>query len=367
LQRAAEPVIIVASSEFTLKSSPVRRTLEQRLIDDLRFSLSNQGEESSRVERDAARLVIHGVRQTAASALTCSRVFGVAYAAPAFLVHASMKEVTRILVNLALEGLSEGGSFAIRAHRSTPGKLSRREVELSGGTEVLRALSDRGGRVDLDQPDLTLYVDLVGDWAYVYKEKMEGPGGLPLSSQWKMLAVLDSGPLTILAAYAMMRRGCMVQLFIPTSHTVRSLAAETQLTLAKKLAQLVARPGYKAFTLNLDQLLGEGKSVTSLGGWKQLARAAAIKFAKKKRFRGVILADIEGRLEAAIPYRYSEVELPIIHPLLGLERADIDQLSRLVGLEAEVAQGESSIEGRQIEGDYLDSSDLPQLVHEISF
>jgi thiamine biosynthesis protein ThiI len=367
LLRAAEPVILVASSEFTLKSSPVRRTLEQRLIDDLRFSLASEGEDGSRVERDAARLVIHGVRQTAASALTCSRVFGVAYAAPAFLVQASMKEVTGILVDLALEGLGEGGSFAIRAHRSTPGKLSRRDVELSGGTEVLRALKNRGVRVDLGQPDLTLFVDLVGDWAYVYKEKLEGPGGLPLSSQWKMLAVLDSGPLTILAAYAMMRRGCMVQLFIPTSNTLKSLAAETQLTLAKKLAQLVARPGYKAFTLNLDQLLGEGKSLTSLGRSKQLARAAAIKFAKKKRFKGVILADIEGRLEVAMPYRYSEVEIPIIHPLLGLERADISELSRLVGLDVEVAQGEAPIEGRQIEGDCLDSSGLPLLVHEISF
>jgi thiamine biosynthesis protein ThiI len=291
-------------------------------------------------------------------------VFGVAYAAPAYLVQAVKEEVIRIIVDLASQSLAEGGSFAIRAHRSTPGKLSRRDVELSGGTEVLRALKDRGVRVDLGQPDLTLYVDLVGDWAYVYKEKMEGPGGLPLSSQWKMLAVLDSGPLTILAAYAMMRRGCMVQLFIPTSSSVKSLATETQLTLAKKLAHLVARPGYKAFTLNLDQLLRE--SVTDLAKLKQLARAAAIQFAKKKRFKGVILADIEGRLEDTMPYRYSEVELPIIHPLLGLDRTDIDQMSKLVGLEAEVAQGESSIEGRQISGDPLDSY-LPELVREISF
>ena len=356
-----------ASSEFTLKSSPVRRTLEQRLVDDLKFSLASEGIEGSRVEKDAARFVIHGVRETASSALTCSRVFGVAYAAPALLLPANLEEITRTLVDLALRSLGEGGSFAIRAHRSTPGKLSRRAVELSGGTEVLHALKDRSVRVDLDQPDLTLYVDLVGDWAYVYKEKMEGPGGLPLSSKWKMLAVLDSGPLTICSAYMMMRRGCMVQLFVPTSNILKSYSPDPQLALAKKLAQLVARPGYKAFTLDFDQLLGEQRSVASLEESKQLIRAAAIDFAKKKRFKGVILADLEGRLEAAMPYRYSEVELPIIHPLLGLDQEDIDQLGRLIGLEIEHRQEDKRTLERPLNGNYLTSVNLPLLVHEVSF
>jgi len=367
LQGTAEPVIVIASSEFTLKSSPVRRTLEQRLIDDLRFSLASQGETGSRVERDAARLIVHGVRETVASALTCSRVFGVAYAAPALLVRANVEEVTSALMTLAMHGLGEGGSFAIRAHRSTPGALSRRSVELSGGSEVLRALKDRGVRVDLNHPDLTLYVDLVGEWAYVYNEKLEGPGGLPLSSQWKMLAVLDSGPLTILAAYAMMRRGCMVQLFIPTSNTLKSFGEDAQLALAKTLGRLVARPGYKAFTLNLDRLLGDRKSITSLVHSRQLVRAAAIAFAKKKRFRGVVLADIEGRLEATMPYCYSQVDIPIVQPLLGLEHEDIDQLSRLVGLKVEsVPDDRLSIE-RPLQEEYSASSDLDVLVQEVSF
>ena len=367
MEGTAEPVILVASSEFTLKSSPVRRTLEQRLVDDLRFSLASEGVEGSRVEKDAARLVIHGVRETASSALTCSRVFGVAYAAPAFLLPANMEGITKTLVDLALQGLRDEGSFAIRAHRSTPGKLSRRSVELSGGTEVLRALKDRRVRVDLSQPDLTLYVDLVGDWAYVYKEKLEGPGGLPLSSQWKMLAVLDSGPLTVISAYTMMRRGCMVQLFIPTSNTLKSYDPETQLALAKKLAQLVARPGYKAFTLDIDQLLGARTSILGLEESKQIIRAAAINFAKKKRFKGVILADLEGRLEAAKPYRYSEVELPIIHPLLGLEQDDIDQLGRQVGLEIEHSAREKSTIERPLDANWPDSSNLLSLVQEVSF
>jgi len=345
-----------------LKSSPVRRTLEQRLIDDLRFSLASQGETGARVERDAARLVVHGTSETAISALTCSRVFGVAYAAPALLIPASMDQVTSTLVSLASQGLEEGGSFAIQAHRSTPGALPRRAVELSGGAEVLRALNDRGVKVDLSNPDVRLYVDLIGDWAYVYKEKLVGPGGLPLSSQWKMLAVLDSGPLTILAAYSMMRRGCMVQLFIPTSKMIKSFGEDTQLPLAMRLGQLVARPGYRAFKLDLDKLSGNDVPDT-----RRLVRAAAIEFAKKKRFRGVILADVNGKLEGTTQYRYSAVEIPIIQPLLGLQHEDIDQLSSLVGLKVQADIEEfSSIEG-PIKEDPHPLPDVELLVQEVSF
>ena len=367
MQDSAEQVVIVASSEFTLKSYPVRRTLEQRLVDDLRFSLANEGEQNAHIERDAARLVVHGARQAVQSALTCSRVFGVAYAAPAFLVHAGLDDVIRVLVALASETLGEGDSFAIRAHRSTSGALSRREVELSGGTEVLHALKDRGVSVDLENPTATFFVDLVGEWAYIYKEKIEGPGGLPMSSQWKMLAVLDSGPLTILAAYAMMRRGCMVQLFIPTSKTVSSVDEVTQLELAKKLAQLVARPGYRAFTVDLDDVLGTERKVRDLTDFKQLSRDIAINFAKKKRFRGIILADMEGNLESVMSYRYSTAELPIIHPLVGMDRDDINQLSRLVGINPDFRQVQSLIEERKTGEDFLSSIDLSTVVHEVSF
>jgi len=367
LQDSAEQVVLVASSEFTLKSYPVRRTLEQRLVDDLRFALANEGERDAHIERDAARLVVHGARQTTKSALTCSRVFGVAYAAPALLLPAKLEDVVRVLVDLASETLLENDSFAIRAHRSTPGTLSRREVELSGGTEVLRALKGRSISVDLEHPTLTIFVDLVGDWAYVYEKKIEGPGGLPLSSQWKMLAVLDSGPLTILAAYAMMRRGCMVQLFIPTSKILSSVTADIQLALARKLAQLVARPGYKAYTVDLDEVLGGQRRVRDLRDFKQLSRDMAISFAKKKRFRGIILADAEGNLDSLMSYRYSATELPIIHPLLGMERDDIDNLSRLVGISPEFRQDRSLIEERRTVEGSSSSIDFSAVVREVSF
>ena len=89
-----EPVVIVASAEFTLKSSPVRRTLEQRLIDDLPVALSRAGFHGFTVEkygevRGSWPLRIRlGIR-----CQILHKVFGVAYAAPASLLPPSMHAV----------------------------------------------------------------------------------------------------------------------------------------------------------------------------------------------------------------------------------------------------------------------------------
>lgn len=334
MSHLSEPVVLVASAEFTLKSSPVRRTLEQRLIDDLRFTLAHNGFEGFRVGKDAARLVIHGIQETKVAAESCSKVFGVAYAAPALLLPASMETVTQSIVNLAIEELQTGQTFAVRAHRSSLSPLSRRDIELKGGSEVLHALKDKSVSVDLGHPDVTFHVDLAVDGAYLYFKKLQGPGGLPLSSQWKMLAVLDSGPLTLLAACAMMRRGCLVELFIPISNTNPSFAKESQLNLAQQLRRLVTRAAYRAFTLDLDRMVenGVGEKRIRFLSPRSLIRSVAVEFAKQKRFKGLIFADIAGEIGMDNLLGGAGQDLPVFTPLIGFDREDLADLARLVGI-----------------------------------
>jgi thiamine biosynthesis protein ThiI len=336
----------------------------------LKFALTRASFDGFRIEKDAARLVVLGAKGPGNPAIPCSSVFGVAYAAPAqLLINASLKDVTGAIVGLAQQRLQTGQSFAVRAHRSTPGGISRRDVEVNGGAEVLHFMRQQGVMVDLDNPGLTFYVDLVGEDAYVYCERLQGPGGLPLSSQWKMLAVLDSGPLSILASYAMMRRGCVVELFIPISGMINGLAARTQLNLALRLDRLVTRPNYKAFTLEIDGLLEKSsKDVhVSSGEWRQLVRSLAVRFAKEKRFRALVLGDVSGNLGAAT---VAKAELPVFYPLLGLEREDLAELSTLAGVSNGELKPDEELECSltRVHGRKLGfTAEFGDLVHEVKF
>jgi thiamine biosynthesis protein ThiI len=299
-------------------------------VDDIRSTLTRSGFSGFSIEKHAARLVIRGIADPEAAARCCAKVFGVVYAAPATLLPASMNEVTEAITRVAEKNLGTGQSFAIRAHRSQPSPLSRREVEVQGGSVVLSALQNRTVKVDLKHPDLTILVDLAGDRAYVYRDKLAGPGGLPLSSQWKMLGVLDSGPLSILAAYTMMRRGCLVELLIPISQKKALFQKERQLRYAKALGERVARPNYKAFILDFDaQTHGR---IDELAGaeCRQLARTMAMRLAEVKKFRGLVFSDVVGQISADSRLRVTT--LPVFTPLIGMDRGDLLELCEMTGV-----------------------------------
>jgi adenylyl- and sulfurtransferase ThiI len=144
-----------------------------------------------------------------------------------------------------------------------------------------------------------------------------------------MLAVLDSGPLTILAAYTMMRRGCMVELLIPSSKATEYFNKERQLQLAAKLRSLVTRSAYKAFIINMDSCS------TEYAYAKSRIRNVALQVAKENRFRGVIFSDITGDLNL-LSLRDQTAENSMrpaaFYPLLAFGIADLLELGRSVGI-----------------------------------
>jgi len=334
-ESSREPVVLVSSAEFVLKSSPVRRTLEQRLIDDLKFALRKTGFGNFRIEKAAGRIIIKGIENKSSAAIICSKVFGVAYASPATKVVGLFEDIAEVIVQAAGEVILPNQSFAIRCHRSSPSAISTRDVEINGGSKVLRAFHKINVRVNLKHPDVLIAVDLSGENAYVYSTKIPGPGGLPLSSQWKMLAVLDSGPLSLFAAYVMMRRGCLVQLLIPFSTLNGHLSLKRQLILARKLRSFVTRENYRAFVTEIDQLPYVHR---------QLVRIMSLDIARKRRFKGVVFADVTGPISpsASLHYKSKVLDSPIFQPLIGFDRDDLVELCRVFEIEWEEVESELS-------------------------
>ena len=319
-----EQVVLVSSAEFVLKSSPVRRSLEQRLVDDLRFALRNANIQNFTTDRVASRIIVGGINDALTTARVIAKIFGVAYAIPATRIEGSMESLLIAIRQRAAENLTFGQSFAIRCHGSARSAISSRDVEKEAGSQILKALADRKIRVNLGHPDLLLSVDLASQYAYLYTNRLPGPGGLPLSSQWKMLGLLDS-PLSLFAAYVMMRRGCLTQFLIPCSTTDTRFQTDRQLALARKLRQFVTREKYPGFILELDKM-----SQTT-----NLIRRIVLEFASKQRFRGVVYADVGGSIafDASISERARELRLPIFQPLMGLDETDLDKLGQVLGVD----------------------------------
>src|SRR3989304_2506243 len=80
-----------------------------------------------------------------------------------------------------------GGSSAIRARRSGPHTYSSQDLATLLGRRIQEAVP--GARVDLSSPEVEVRVEVRENKAYVFDKVVDGPGGLPLGSQGRAVAL----------------------------------------------------------------------------------------------------------------------------------------------------------------------------------
>lgn len=199
--------VLVRFGEVGIKSAPVRRQMLERLRGNLDAALLRAGVEGGAV-RAGSRLWVRGP-EPERLAEVARRAFGVVSVSPALQVDSQMGALVSAAVAAALA--ESWQSFAVRARREGEHPFTSRDIAVQVGSRVLEAAQATGrvARVDLDEPDLELHVEVRDARAYVYTRVLEGPGGLPLGSQGRV-AVLLSDTASALAAWSMMRRGCDV-------------------------------------------------------------------------------------------------------------------------------------------------------------
>jgi len=101
------------------------------------------------------------------------------------------------------------GPFAVRARRTGTHPYTSMELAARIGADIVEK---HELKVDLTNPKDVLYVEVRGNQAYLYTDKIDGLGGYPLGSQKQLAAVIDDDN-GLAAAWMMMRRGCPVVAF----------------------------------------------------------------------------------------------------------------------------------------------------------
>jgi len=200
--------LLVAYGEIALKSRPVRRRLEATLAKQVGSALSRAGFEGHRVLRRYGRLYVEGVPARAAEEI--AMVFGVVSVMPALRTTSDFASVLDLAVDVASKRIGEGQSFAVRPKTVGDHPYSSRDLAVEGGSVVLEALSGRGVHVNLDAPDVTLYIEVRDRDAFVYTRIVDGVCGMPYGSQGRLVSLFSGGIDSPVATWLMMKRGAEV-------------------------------------------------------------------------------------------------------------------------------------------------------------
>jgi thiamine biosynthesis protein ThiI len=279
-------VLLVRFGELALKSRFVRRQLRDRLVANIQDLFAAEGVECI-TEADEARVYVH-VDDVAKAHTILGRVFGIVSLSPATEVHSDLDSLRKAVLSEASRGLSPGQSFALRIRRVGTHSFTSQDLARELGDEVRRAHPDV--RVNLTLPDVEIHVEVRHNRAFVFREIWPGPGGLPLGSQGRALAVVQD-EAGLVAAWMGMKRGCRI-----------AVATSDGQGVAEPLRKWDVR--LKVLGLPADGNLGE---------IVRIARAEAV-------FLGT-------RWETFDPKNRTPLDVPIFEPVIGLREEEIGRLA----------------------------------------
>ena len=203
------PLVLVRYGELALKSPPVRREFEGAL----RRNILDQFVRESlpaRLRSDHGHLYVE-VEDAGRAIRILRRVFGITSVSEVEEVPTDRDTIRDRLLERAASRLHPGARFAVRARRTGQHAFTSQELARDLGGDVLERFADRELKVDLEHPDVELFVEVRGPRTYLYFDRAAGPGGIPLGVAGRLVALVD-GPRGALGAYLMMKRGCRVGL-----------------------------------------------------------------------------------------------------------------------------------------------------------
>ena len=234
--------IVVHYQELALKGKN-RPWFLGRLVRNLRRALSDLDVRSVRALMGRIEVVLGPQASPHDVSERLSRVFGIAnfsYAGSTALDHGrsgpagDLDAIAKaILADLGDRTCSSFRVSARRADKRFPMPSPQIEREVGG-----RIKEARGWIVNLDEPDLTIHVELLTDRAFYFFGKERGAGGLPTGTAGRVACLLSGGIDSPVAAHRMMKRGCTATFVHFHSYPILSRASQEKV---RELVTLLTR------------------------------------------------------------------------------------------------------------------------------
>ncbi|WP_049970395.1 tRNA uracil 4-sulfurtransferase ThiI [Haladaptatus cibarius] len=328
--------VLVRHGDVGVKSRKVQTEMERRLRDNMAAILEDRNIDAE-VERRWSRLLVHTDEQSVEDATTAAAdTFGVQSASPTVVVSPEKELIEETLADAAREHYDEG-TFAVRARRASKDHpFTSSELEREGGTAVWEAVENP--EVDLDNPDITFSVEVRETEAFVFIEKRDGPGGLPLGTQTKLVSLVSGGIDSPVSTWEVMKRGSPV---IPVylelgdyggaDHEARAIETVRKLKRYAPNHDMRVRkvPAGEAMNRLADEV-GPARMLS----FRRFMYRVAEHIAHEESAHGIVTGEAIGQKSSQTARNLGVVSaattMPIHRPLLTMDKSDIVARARKI-------------------------------------
>jgi thiamine biosynthesis protein ThiI len=336
-------MIVVRHGELGIKSDQVRIKMERQLQDHLDALLEDR-EIPGTVRTERNRLYIEtDPEHIEAATDAATDAFGVVSASPAIRTEPEL-DVIFDAMERTTEACYEGGTFAVQARRAGGDEIHNfdsRDLEQDGGARVGGTIESMGHTpdVDLDDPDCTVFVEARPEKAFVFVEKHEGPGGLPLGSQRPLVALLSGGHDSPVAAWRAMVRGSpVIPVYVDlgeyggVDHRARAEAAAERLAaLAPEYDMSLRIAAAGDIVAELVERVDDARMLSLRRAMLAIAEGIAEEHDAVGIVTGEAVGQKSSQTTANLAVTDRATQLPVHRPLLTMDKTDIMERARELG------------------------------------
>jgi thiamine biosynthesis protein ThiI len=318
------------SPDLTIKADKTRRRFLRMLVANLRDALAAEGLDG-RVEPGWVRLVVEADEARAGDVVR--RVFGVHSVSP---VEERPLGTLDELVDAAaplFAPLVAGKTFAVRARRAGASPYRSRDIEVALGARLAPL-----GKVRLVDPDVTCSVEVRDGAVYLFSGSRPAWRGLPIGSEGRAVSLVSGGFDSAVSSWMMLRRGAALDyVFCRLGGPTHQLGALRVLQVLGERWSYGDRP--RVHVVPFEGVVERIRATARPALWQlvlkrlmyRTAQAVALERGAQAIVTGESLGQVSSQTLKNLRALDGRLELPVLRPLVGLDKEEIIARTRDIG------------------------------------
>lgn len=326
-------VLSVSIGEIALKGKN-RKYFEDKLISKIIRAI--KGLDYTKIYKEQGKIYIEAKEDNFESMINkLKKVFGLVYISPCIRVEKDIEEIEKAIIKVMEDKQSKDPirTFKVKTNRVDKNfPLKSPEISKKMGGVILKNIENI--KVDIHNPDSYVFIDIKQN-AYIYTERIEGYGGLPVGTNGKGLLLLSGGIDSPVAGFLMAKRGVEVSGIHFHSYPFTSERAEEKVkNLAKILSIYTGK--IKLYSINILEIQKELNAKCPEEEMTILSRRFMMRIAEKialdnhidALITGESLGQVASQTMKGLTVINAAVDMPILRPLIGLDKVEIIDIAK---------------------------------------
>ncbi len=329
-------LLLIKDGEIALKGLN-KSTFENILIKNIRRRIEDLGKVT--VQKAQSTIYVKPVDddyEIDEALERLKRVFGIAALSKARVAEKEFQKIAEEAVDYLSDLLPFVHTFKVEAKRADKSfPMTSPELCAELGGVLLSHFHNL--KVNVQNPDVIVTVEIRDFGAYIHAKKYDGAGGMPIGSSGKALLLISGGIDSPVAGYMMAKRGIEISAihFISPPYTSERALQKVE-NLCEKMCDYLGRiPFYIVpFTEIQEEIRKNCPEELFTLIMRRMMMRIALRIAKENRMQALVTGESVGQVASqtigALACTDAVCDIPVFRPLIGMDKNEIVELSRKI-------------------------------------